>query len=261
MPQRVKKSSGLADTSHDCQWLVPQWPAPARVHALSTLRHGGVSHAPYASFNLAAHVGDDAGAVAANRERLINAAALPSMPCWLNQVHGTNVVAAHDVEADTEADACYTNTGGSVCAVLTADCLPLLICDRNGGTVCAIHAGWRGLAAGVIESAVTALGISGRDILAWLGPAIGAAAFEVGDEVRQQFLENDNAAQGAFRPSPQGRWLADIYQLARLRLLRQGVEHVYGGEWCTYSDPERFYSYRRDGKTGRMGSMIWIQDV
>lgn len=261
MSQRGKKSSGLANVVDDIPWLVPQWPIPSRVHALCTLRHGGVSRAPYETFNLAAHVGDDAGAVAANRERLINAAALPSMPLWLNQVHGTDVVEAQDVEADTEADACYTSASGRVCAVLTADCLPLLVCDRNGRTVCAIHAGWRGLAAGVIESAVTALGINGRDILAWLGPAIGPDAFEVGDEVRRQFLKDDDAAQDAFRPAHQGRWLADIYQLARLRLLRQGVGHIYGGEWCTCSDRERFYSYRRDGKTGRMASMIWIQDV
>lgn len=260
MAQQLKTSSGHAGASQDGRWLIPQWPAPARIHALCTLRQGGVSRVPYASFNLAAHVGDDANAVAANRERLINMADLPAMPLWLNQVHGTNIVEANDVDTGTEADACYTNTSSLICAVLTADCLPLLMCDRNGRTVCAVHAGWRGLAAGVIESAVAALDVNGRDILAWLGPAIGPDVFEVGDEVRQQFLKDDPAAQDAFRPSPGGRWLADIYRLARRRLMRQGVEKIYGGEWCTYSDTEHFYSYRRDGKTGRMASMIWIQN-
>jgi hypothetical protein len=219
-----------------------------------------VSDAPYASLNLAGHVGDDENAVVNNRKRLIGAASLPAMPHWLKQVHGVACVNAMDIADGCTADASYTNKSGIVCAVLTADCLPLLLCDKHGSTVCAVHAGWRGLAHGVIESAITAVGISAKDLLAWMGPAIGPDAFEVGAEVRQLFIQTDNDAQEAFRPSPRGRWLADIYHLARLRLLKRGVEHIYGGKWCTLSDPERFYSHRRDGNTGRMASMIWILD-
>ena len=244
----------------NCQWIIPDWPAPVQVHALSTLRQGGVSNAPYDSLNLADHVGDDKQAVAANRKRLICAAALPSTPCWLKQVHGTNVIDAGYVAKVCTADASYTDKPGVVCTVLTADCLPLLLCDRHGRVVCAVHAGWRGLAGGVIEAAITALGLDTRDLLAWMGPAIGPDVFEVGDEVRRQFINIDNDSQEAFRPSPQGRWLADIYHLARLRLLKRGVQHIYGAKWCTLSDPERFYSYRRNGNTGRMATMIWMQD-
>jgi hypothetical protein len=239
--------------------LFPDWPAPPRIRALSTLRQGGVSNVPFDLLNLADHVGDDEDAVAINRERLMSAADLPSMPRWLRQVHGTNVIDAADVGDSREADASYTDKPGVICAVLTADCLPILLCDRPGQHVCAIHAGWRGLAAGVIESAISAWGISGGNIFAWLGPAIGPDAFEVGDEVRRQFIDSDESSRAAFRSSKDGRWLADIYHLARLRLAGQGVEHIYGGKWCTFSDPGSFYSYRRDGNTGRMASMIWIQ--
>lgn len=244
----------------DCQWIVPEWPAPSRVRALSTLRGGGVSCAPYDTFNLAEHVGDDRHAVTVNRQRLITAAALPSMPLWLKQVHGAHTIHAGEVAGTVSADACFTDRPAQVCAILTADCLPLLICDTQGRRVCALHAGWRGLVNGVVEAAVTALGMPGRDLMAWMGPAIGPDNFEVGDEVRTRFMSADRDSLHAFRPSPQGRWLADIYQLTRLRLERQGVGHIYGAKWCTVSDPERFYSYRRDGKTGRMASMIWLQE-
>lgn len=239
-------------------WLLPEWPAPPRVRACSTTRLGGVSEGPYASLNLATHVGDDAARVLENRRRLHAALQLPSEPLWLRQVHGVAAVDAGCGKAECEADASYTGQSGVVCAVLTADCLPLLLCDVDGGVVAAAHAGWRGLLDGVIENTVRAMHRPGSRILAWLGPAIGPAAFEVGDEVRAAFVARDPRAAAAFRPTPAGRWLADIHQLARGRLSEVGVEAVYGGHWCTVSDPARFYSYRRDRVTGRMASLIWL---
>lgn len=237
--------------------LYPDWPAPANVRAAVTTRRGGVSVGPYASLNLAAHVGDAPAAVAANRALLRELLALPAEPAWLNQVHGTAVAdAAGGGECD--ADASVASRRGAVCAVLTADCLPLLLCDRTGSRVAAVHAGWRGLLGGVIEAALAQLGGDAGQLLAWLGPAIGPDAFEVGDEVRDAFIAVDSAAAAAFRPSPAGRWLADLYALARLRLGHCGVTAVYGGGLCTFHDADRFYSYRRDGVTGRMASLIWL---
>jgi len=250
----------MADTVESQQgidWLVPRWPAPDSIHALSTLRGGGVSHAPYASLNLAGHVGDDPQAVRENRERLHRAAVLPAIPRWLTQVHGTSVAEIDRMIDGTEADATWTAMPGVICAVLTADCLPVLLCDVDGTRVAAVHAGWRGLAAGVIEAAVAALSVPGRRLLAWLGPAIGPTAFEVGSEVRAQFVSADVAAADAFRPSRDDRCYADLYTLARLRLAACGVVAVSGGEWCTYRESERFFSYRRDGQTGRMATLIW----
>lgn len=217
--------------------------------------------APYASLNLAHHVGDDPDAVAENRARLMTQCRLPGPPRWLTQVHGARAVEAAEVDADCTADASVTAIPGVICAVLTADCLPVMLCDRSGNRVGIAHAGWRGLAAGVLESAVSALDGPAQDIMAWLGPAIGPDAFEVGEEVRSAFLDFDPAADSAFRRSPQGQWLADIYALARQRLYRCGVREVYGGGWCTYSAAERFYSYRRDGVTGRMAALIWREGV
>ena len=234
----------------------PDWPAPANVRAAISTRRGGVSVGPYASLNLAAHVGDEPAAVAENRARLRNELALPAEPAWLNQVHGTAVADA--VGGACDADAGVAAHCGAVCAVLTADCLPLLLCDRAGSRVAAVHAGWRGLLGGVIESALARLGGDAGELMVWLGPAIGPDAFEVGDEVRSAFIAADAAAAAAFRPSPAGRWLADLYALARLRLSRRGVTAVYGGGLCTYHDARRFYSYRRDGVTGRMASLIWL---
>jgi YfiH family protein len=236
-------------------WIIPDWPAPPHVRAVSTTRLGGVSVAPHDSFNLADHVGDDPMSVGANRMRLIESLQLPAMPVWLNQVHGARVVDA--AYGACEADAAYTDQAGRVCAVLTADCLPILLCDTHGARVAAVHAGWRGLAAGVIEAALDAMGA--KNLLVWLGPAIGPQTFEVGDEVRAVFMAHDAKAQQAFRPSGGGRWLADIYRLARQRLAARGVARVYGGGECTYSDAERFYSHRRDGKTGRMATLIWLE--
>ena len=243
-------------------WIIPDWPAPAGVKALMTTRAGGVSTSPYDSFNLAAHVGDDPADVAENRRRL--RAHLPAEPLWLSQVHGRAVAEAGRDVAGVVADAAVARSPGQVCAVLTADCLPVLLCDARGSVVAAAHAGWRGLVAGVLEETVRSMGIGSARILAWLGPAIGADAFEVGEEVRQAFIEQHDLAATAFRPALPGtldklprKWLADLYALARIRLAAVGVERVHGGVGCTYRDADRFYSYRRDGRTGRMAALIW----
>lgn len=238
-------------------WIHPEWPAPARVHTLSTTRAGGLGAAPYDSLNLGTHVGDDPARVEANRAILRQA--LPAEPYWLNQVHGVTVVEAGAEEGVPDADAAVSRQSGHVCAVMTADCLPVLFCDRAGSVVAAAHAGWRGLHEGVLEATVVAMAVPPGQILAWLGPAIGPDAFEVGGEVRAAFMGSDPAAEAAFRPSPrQHKWLADIYLLARQRLVRAGVGSIHGGGECTASDPARFFSYRRDGVTGRMASLIWL---
>lgn len=238
------------------QFIKPDWPAPAAVHALVTTRLGGVSLPPYDSLNLGDHVGDDPDAVARNRERL--RAFLPAEPMWLKQVHGTAVADADALSAALEADASVAFRPGTVCAVLTADCLPVLFCDRQGTRIGVAHAGWRGLAAGVLETSVAAMRCQPADIMAWLGPAIGPQAFEVGEEVRETFVHDLPASVAAFVPGQPGKWLADIYALARLRLARAGVQAVYGGGLCTYKDGGRFYSYRRDKVTGRMAALIWL---
>lgn len=238
------------------QFIVPDWPAPAWVKACASTRLGGVSASPYASFNLAHHVGDTAVAVAANRAQLMEALNLPEPPVWLNQVHSARAVDVCRIEDD--ADAAYTDRPGKVCAVLTADCLPILLCDRAGTQVAAVHAGWRGLAAGVIETTLDAMPRPATEWLAWLGPAIGPDAFEVGIEVRDIFISHDRAAAAAFRPARAGHWRANIYELARQRLRTKDVREIYGGGWCTARDGARFYSYRREGVTGRMASLIWI---
>lgn len=238
-------------------FITPDWPAPAGVRAASTLRHGGVSPAPYDSLNLAQHVADAPDNVEANRRILSQALQLPQEPRWLAQVHGT-AVADSDSPPGCEADAAVSSRPGEVCVVLTADCLPVLFATEGGDRVAAAHAGWRGLCAGVLEKTVERMGVGGGELLAWLGPAIGRAAFEVGEEVRQAFVDKDPDAAAAFMASRPGHWLADLYLLARLRLARAGVTAVYGGGFCTFSDAGRFFSYRRDGCTGRMASLIWI---
>lgn len=237
-------------------WLVPAWPAPANVHALQTLRGGGCSPAPWDSFNLGDHVGDSSACVLANRARL--RALLPTEPLWLNQVHGIAAVNADFAANLPEADAAYAQQPGKICAVMTADCLPVLFCDRAGSVVAAAHAGWRGLAAGVLETTIEQMGVPPHTLLAWLGPAIGPNCFEVGDEVRAAFVVNDPAAISAFARKSPGKWLADIYMLARQRLQAAGISSISGGDFCTVSDHERFFSYRRDGVTGRMASLIWL---
>lgn len=238
--------------------IFPDWPVPARVRAASTTRHGGVSSSPYDSLNLADHVGDDPARVAENRRRLAAVAGYPIEPAWLQQVHGKGVVAAETVRAPVAADAAWTREPGRPCVVMTADCLPVLLCDRAGTVVAAAHAGWRGLAGGVIAATVARMDAPPTELLAWLGPAIGPDAFEVGAEVRAAFLELDAGNVACFRPSPAGRWLADLYDLARRQLQGLGVSVVYGGEFCTFGEAERFFSYRRENRTGRMATLIWL---
>lgn len=237
--------------------ILPDWPAPARVRACVTTRLGGVSAPPYDSFNPASHVGDDAQAVAANRALL--QALLPAAPRWLDQVHGCDVLDA-DRQPGGVADAAVACLPGRVCAVLTADCLPVLFCSTRGTVVAAAHAGWRGLAGGVLARTVERMGCPAGDILAWLGPAIGPAAFEVGPEVRAAFVERLPGADDAFRPGHGDRLFADIYHLARLELALAGVQAVFGGGLCTVGQPGLFHSYRRDGRSGRMASLIWLED-
>ena len=240
-------------------FIIPDWPAPKHVRALVTTRKGGVSQGLYASFNLADHVGDDPQAVAQNRRLLRERyEELPADPLWLKQVHGTTCIEVEVSDPGVEADASWAYTPGSVCAVLTADCLPLLLCDKEGSIVSAVHAGWQGLAKGVIEAAVKTLDASPKNLLAWMGPAIGPRAFEVGADVRDQFLAHDRVAAEAFIPTIEGKWLGNLYTLARQRLNALGVTRIYGGGECTYSDAERFYSFRRDKNTGRMASLIWL---
>lgn len=235
-------------------WIEPDWPAPRGVRAASTLRSGGFSQGAYAGLNLGAHVEDDPAHVAANRRLLGEALNLPAEPLWLHQVHGAGVIDA-DKSASLTGDAAVTRRAGVVCAVMTADCLPILLCDRSGSCVAAVHAGWRGLAGGVVEAAVAAL--DGTDLMAWLGPAIGPEAFEVGEDVRRVFCDRSGDCSSAFSRTSGDRWRADLYEIARRVLRRAGVREVYGGGCCTHSDPERFYSYRRDGRTGRMATLIW----
>ena len=283
-------------------WLVPDWPAPANIHAATTLRVGGVSQAPYFSLNLAAHVSDAADRVEQNRRIIREMLVLPAEPVWLDQIHGNRAVKAANPPYPPlqkggrgdlqQADASYTDESGVVCAVMTADCLPLLVCSTDGMQVAAIHAGWRGLLAGVISNAVAAMQIpldplhstgsgqafskgeasqlrntdlssplyerGGRgDLLVWLGPAIGPDCFEVGAEVRDAFLGKSAAYNSAFKEQGNGKCLADIYQLARIELSALGITDVYGGTHCTVTEHERFYSYRRDAQTGRMATLIW----
>lgn len=240
------------------EWLEADWPAPAGVHVISTLRTGGCSEGPYESLNLALHVGDDPERVRNNRRMLHEAARLPAEPLWLEQVHGTDVV-VHDGRLDVpRADAAVATERGRICAVLTADCLPVVLADRAGSCIGVVHAGWRGLVGGVVEATLAALGRARSDLLAWLGPAIGPAAFEVGTEVRDAFASRLPSLVECFTANDRGRFQADLYGLARRQLQAAGVSAVYGGGWCTASDPRRFYSFRRDATTGRMATLAWL---
>lgn len=236
-------------------WLTPDWPAPASVRACVTTREGGVSEAPFDSLNLGDHVDDRPEAVAENRRRLTDHFSIK--PAWLQQVHGIAVAQA-DPGIVATADASWTATPGIACAAMTADCLPALFCDRAGTRVAAAHAGWRGLAAGVLEATLDSLDVPAAEVLVWLGPAIGPKAFEVGPEVREVFINQLPEAAEAFVPSDNaGKFMADIYLLARLRLAERGVMAVYGGGFCTVTDP-RFFSYRRASRTGRFASLVWL---
>jgi YfiH family protein len=246
----------------------PDWPAPANVIALTTLRTGGCSVAPYASLNLADHVEDDPAAVLANRAVLSRLLPAGTRVQWLTQVHGTGTIRAGEEEGNPIADASWSRTPGRACAVLTADCLPVLFCSRRGDVVAAAHAGWRGLLGGVLEYTIAALGVQPRQLLAWLGPAIGPAAFEVGAEVRAAFLAAASPLQlpqtdASFVPSSAkpGHYFADLYSLARLRLAALGPDGVFGGGFCTFGEPDHYFSYRRDGRTGRMASLILLSQA
>jgi YfiH family protein len=243
----------------ELDFIIPNWPAPANVKSLQSTRSGGVSHAPYASLNLGTHVNDNALAVMANRQLL--RAYLPNEPVWINQVHGVDVIDAATSCSLQNADAAYTTSANVVCVTMTADCLPVLLCDTRGTVVAAVHAGWRSLCDGVIEAAMHKMGVPATEILAWLGPAIGANAFAVGADVRAQFMQQDQQASLAFK-SLADKWLCDLYLIATQRLNKLGVTQIYGAsvnaDFCTFSDTERFYSFRRDNVTGRMATMIWL---
>lgn len=246
----------------DLHWITPDWPAPENVRAASTLRTGGVSSGAYASLNLGSHVGDDPALVRENRARLRRALELPGEPLWLNQVHGSIVVDATSHVADDRpptGDASISFAAGQVCAILTADCLPVLLCDREGTRIAAVHCGWRGLASGVLSATVAALQTSAARLIAWLGPAIEPDAFEVGPEVRDQFIRSHPDTAVAFAENARGRWQANLEELARIELRRLGVASIHGGGYRCHADRERFFSYRRDGQTGRMATMVWRQ--
>lgn len=245
----------------DSMLLRPDWTVPAAVQACTTLRRGlqvGISAAPFDDFNLGAACGDLPSAVQHNREALGWIAQLPAPPQWLRQVHGVDVVRVDAMQPAPEADAAVTGVPGRVLAILTADCLPVLFCSDGGDEVAAAHAGWRGLAAGVLERTVAAMRTPASRLQAWLGPAAGPRAYEVGDEVRAAFVTQDARAGMAFAPTRSGHWRVDLYALARQRLAAVGIARVRGGDLCTISDPQRFYSHRRDGRSGRMATLIWI---
>lgn len=245
-------------------FLKPDWQVASRVRAIVTTRRGGTSSSPYDSLNLATHVGDDPAAVSRNREMLKDALNLPAEPLWLEQVHGTEVVDSRcDIEC--KADASYADEPGNVCAVMTADCLPVFLADTQGNEIAVVHAGWKGLLHGVIEAAIKKFKAPPGNIHAWLGPAIGPENFEVGAEVRKAFADEAKSSAmviTAFTPVGDmgNKFLADIYRLAKFRLNRMGVNNISGGDFCTVDNKEMFYSYRRDGITGRMASLIWIAE-
>jgi len=236
-------------------WLKADWPAADFIKAGTTLRQGGVSEAPYASFNLATHVGDKFTAVKQNR-MMLN---VPDSPQWLQQTHSTKAVLLPNDEVTPEADAAYTSEKNIVCAVMTADCLPLLITNEQGSCVAAIHAGWRGLCDGIIEATIKKLATDPESLLVWLGPAIGPDVYEVGKEVYDAFTKDNHLAKQAFTSVSEQHWLFDIYLAAKLRLNIAGIKQIYGGDHCTLTEKEKFFSYRRDKVTGRMASMIWIE--
>jgi polyphenol oxidase len=259
-----------AGNAADVGVLVPDWPAPERVRAAFTLRAGGVSAGSYSSLNIGSPVGDAATAVAENRRRVCKALHLPAEPAWVEQVHGIGVLdlaqaaeASHSTAAAQRplpcADAVIARRRGDVCVVQVADCLPVLLAARDASAVAAAHAGWRGLAAGVLEATVSRLGLDPRQLLAWIGPGIGPKHFEVGEEVRRTFLVPDDAAADAFTANARGRWQCDLAALARRRLDRLGIRAVFGGGWCTYADPARFFSHRREAPCGRMAALIWLE--
>jgi polyphenol oxidase len=253
------KKNGVAAVVPLGAFVLPEWPARQTIGALATTRRGGHSRGPYGGFNLALHVGDDPEAVLANRGALVSRLGLSRSPRWLHQVHGSRVIDAGEAGADPEADGAWTSVPGVACAVLTADCLPILLCDRAGTRIAALHCGWRGIAKGVIAAGIAALCHPPDGLLAWLGPAIGAGRYEVDGAVREAFTGSSADLAGAFSPSRPRHWHLDLYRAARLSLGTLGVRAVYGGGYCTYGDSDRFFSHRRDGVTGRMATLIWVR--
>lgn len=247
-------------------FIRPNWPAPDSIRALTTTRCGGVSCAPFDNFNLGDHVGDVAGDVATNRQRLIHAAKLPSQPVWLKQVHSTiaielsPTIPPSNQQVAPTADASFTLSPNVVCCVMTADCIPLLLCAPKTGEIAAVHAGWRGLRDGVIEETVTAMRASGDELMAWIGPSIQQANYEIGEEVRDQFMAVDSQAHLAFKPKTNGKWLGDMVKICAQRLQKLSIPGIYGGQLCTFAQKQQFFSYRRDGQTGRMATLIWRQE-
>lgn len=249
-----------AKASNQESLIWADWPAPAHVKACVSTRHGGFSSAPYASLNMGDHVGDEPSLVIKNRAKFLYLAGLRTVGQWLHQVHGVHVVDAKDDGKVREGDAVMTDKPNMPCVVMTADCLPVFFTDKEGSKVAVAHAGWRGLAAGVLEQTITEMGLPANQLMAWLGPAISRHYFEVGPEVRREFVDQDLASDSAFQPDyhSRGKYFADLYKLARIRLEHAGLNDIYGGNYCTWHD-DRFFSYRKEGTTGRMASMIWIK--
>ncbi len=242
--------------------IIPDWPAPPWIKAFTTTRRGGFSHPPFDSLNLSLLVGDKHSAVTKNHQLLKTSLGLTKEPFWLKQVHGTKIISANASPSNSEADAIYSHEPQVVCAVQTADCLPLLVCSRTRHyCIAAIHAGWKGLAAGIIENSIQALDCPTADLLVWLGPAIGPQAFVVGEEVIMTFTDKHPEAKTAFQQINSNKWLANVYQLAKQRLHKLGINAIYGGKYCTYMNKEQFFSFRRDKVTGRMASLIWINSL
>lgn len=239
------------------QLLTPDWPAPPQVKAFTTTRIGGYSIPPFAEFNLSFSSGDDLDTVRRHRDRIKHILSLPEEPRWLKQVHGNQAIVAETIQPTTEADASFTNQPNTVCVILTADCLPIALCDQAGTQVAVIHGGWRSLAKQIIPLTVQKLSTT-NPLMAWLGPAISAAYFEVGQEVYEQFIATEPMLHTAFTPTNNHTWLADLYAIARQQLEQCGITAVYGGQYCTYRDETLFYSYRRNGITGRMATLIWL---
>lgn len=243
------------------QVINPNWNVSKNIHAFTTTREGGVSLEPYLSFNLGDHVGDDKSAVKTNRTLLVEKFCLPQTPIFLTQTHSTRVIQLPYSGQNLEADAVYTNVPNQVCAVMTADCLPVLFSTTSSNEVAAVHAGWRGLCDGVLEETVKYFQAKSEDIIAWFGPAIGPKAFQVGIDVVEKFVAVDEKAKLAFQPDviEDGKYLGNLYQIATQRLNNLGITQIYGGNHCTFNEKEKFFSYRRDNQTGRMASVIWFE--
>lgn len=238
--------------------IKPAWKLPAHVKAFCSTRIGGVSQPPFDSLNLAQHVGDNLDHVQQNREILVASQQLPSQPCWLEQTHSTTVVTLES-EANRHADAAITRQPDTIAVIMTADCLPILLCNHSGTEVAAVHVGWRGLLDGVVQETLAKMQSPASQLLAWIGPAISQPEFEVGDEVRQAFIEKYDSAQNRFKPNRPGHWLCDLAGLACDLLQRHGLAQTHRSNLCSYRNEAQYYSYRRDGVTGRMASLIWMQ--